>query len=187
MVATVEWVWAELHERLLRFVRRRVADEQSAEDIVQEVFLKIHARLGSLQDETKLHSWVYQIARNAIADHHRARRPAAALPEGLPAPEEADDVARELLPTVSALVNALPPEAREALVLTEYQGLTQKELGEQLGLSFSGAKSRVQRARGKLRELLLACCQVQLDRQGGIVAYQPRGACCGDPRPAAAS
>jgi len=114
-------------------------------------------------------------------------RPTAALPEGLPVPEEADEVARELLPTVSALLNALPPEAREALVLTEYRGLSQRELAEQLGLSFSGAKSRVQRARGKLRELLLACCQVQLDRQGGIVAYQPRGACCGDAQPVGSS
>ncbi|HEX5506758.1 MAG TPA: RNA polymerase sigma factor SigZ [Thermomicrobiales bacterium] len=183
MVATVEGVWEELHERLARFVRRRVDDEQSAEDIVQDVFLKIHARLATLEDETRLHAWVYQIARNAIADHYRARRTLEPLPATLASPgDEGDDVARDLLPTVGVLVNALPPDAREALLLTEYQGLNQRELAERLGLSFSGAKSRVQRARGKLRELLLACCQFELDRQGRIVAYQPHGACCGDPQ-----
>jgi RNA polymerase sigma-70 factor (ECF subfamily) len=64
------------------------------------------------------------------------------------------------------------------LVLTEYQGLTQKELGERLGLSFSGAKSRVQRAREKLKQQLLACCHFELDRRGHVINYQPKCQCC---------
>ncbi|HLZ55439.1 MAG TPA: sigma factor-like helix-turn-helix DNA-binding protein, partial [Ktedonosporobacter sp.] len=71
-----------------------------------------------------------------------------------------------------------PDQDRQALVLTEYQGLTQKELGERLGLSFSGAKSRVQRAREKLKQELLACCHFELDRRGHILDYQPRCDCC---------
>ena len=182
MSATVEGLWAELHGRLTRFVRRQVADEQSAEDLVQEIFLRVHARLDTLEDGARLHAWVYQIARNAIVDHYRARRPTTPVPETLAAPEEAgDDVAAELLPTVAALVHALPPESREALLLTEYEGLTQQELAARLGLTLSGAKSRVQRARGKLKGLLLACCALQLGHHGGIVDYQPRGDCCLEP------
>src|SRR5450755_4926357 len=96
------------------------------------------------------------------------------LPEELPD----DDMVSELLPCVRAMVLALPDQDRQALVLTEYQGLTQKELGERLGLSFSGAKSRVQRAREKLKQELLSCCHFELDRRGHILDYQPRCDCC---------
>jgi RNA polymerase sigma-70 factor (ECF subfamily) len=96
------------------------------------------------------------------------------LPEELPD----DDIVSELLPCVQAMVLALPEQDRQALILTEYQGLTQKELGEHLGLSFSGAKSRVQRAREKLKQELLACCHFELDRCGHILDYQPRCDCC---------
>jgi RNA polymerase sigma-70 factor (ECF subfamily) len=96
------------------------------------------------------------------------------LPEELPD----DDVVSELLPCVKAIVRTLPKQDRQALVLTEYQGLTQRELGERLGISFSGAKSRVQRARERLKQQLLACCHFELDRRGHILNYQPRCACC---------
>jgi RNA polymerase sigma-70 factor (ECF subfamily) len=62
MVTTVttERVWNDLHDQLLRFVRSRVRDEASAEDIVQDAFLKIHARIGALRDGDRLESWVWQ-------------------------------------------------------------------------------------------------------------------------------
>jgi RNA polymerase sigma-70 factor, ECF subfamily len=91
-------------------------------------------------------------------------------------PEE--DVQAELAPSVAAMVNALPEPYREALYLTEYQGLSQRDLAVRLGLSFSGAKSRVQRAREKLKQLLLDCCHLEFDRRGRIIDYQPRCACC---------
>lgn len=96
------------------------------------------------------------------------------LPEELPD----DDIVSELLPCIRAMVLALPEQDRQALILTEYQGLTQKELGERLGLSFSGAKSRVQRAREKLKQELLACCHFELDRRGHILDYYPHCDCC---------
>jgi RNA polymerase sigma-70 factor, ECF subfamily len=99
---------------------------------------------------------------------------AQGLPEELPD----DDIVSELLPCVRAMVNALPERDRQALVLTAYQGLTQKEFGERLGLSFSGAKSRVQRARERLKQQLLACCHFDLDRRRHIIDYQPRCQCC---------
>lgn len=85
---------------------------------------------------------------------------------------------RELLPCVAAMVDALPSSYREALRLTEYQGLSQKALSERLGISFSGAKSRVQRARAKLKQQLLECCHFQFDHAGRIIDYQPRCANC---------
>jgi RNA polymerase sigma-70 factor (ECF subfamily) len=183
MVTTIEQVWEAFHAPLHQFIRRRVSDEGIAEDLLQEVFLKIHQRGERLKDVKHLEGWIYQITRNLIIDYYRSHRQTTAsldAVEALNLPEELpdDDIVSELLPCVRAMVLALPDQDRQALILTEYQGLTQKELGERLGLSFSGAKSRVQRAREKLKQELLACCHFELDRRGHILDYQSRCTCC---------
>jgi len=130
----------------------------------------------------KLESWIYKLTRNAIIDYYRSTRQTTSLdvPEALQLPEDLpdEDVVSELFPSVRAMVMSLPAQDRQALILTEYQGLTQKELAERLGLSVSGAKSRVQRARAKLKQQLLDCCHFELDRRGHVIDYQPRCACC---------
>ena len=182
MSTTTERVWEAFHGPLHQFIRQRVSDETTAEDLLQDVFLKIHQHVETLKDVKKLESWLYQITRNAIIDYYRSSRPMMPLDAAgvLDLPEELpdDDVVGELLPCVRAMVRNLPEQDRQALVLTEYQGLTQKEYGQRLGLSFSGAKSRVQRAREKLKQMLLECCHFELDRRGHILDYQPRCQCC---------
>jgi RNA polymerase sigma-70 factor, ECF subfamily len=194
MIAT-EQVWESFHAPLLHFIRTHVADSVSAEDILQDVFLKVHQQIETLKDIKKLESWVYQITRHAIIDYYRSKRSLVTLeePEVLQMPEELpdDDIVSELFPSVRAMVNSLPAADRQVLVLTGYQGLTQKELGERLGLSFSGAKSRVQRAREKLKRMLLECCHFELDRRGHVINYQSHcqrcivdvDVCCADPTP----
>jgi RNA polymerase sigma-70 factor (ECF subfamily) len=175
-------VWETFHTPLQQFIRQRVSDETAAEDLLQDVFLDIHQHIDTLRDVKKLQSWIYQVTRHAIIDYYRSRRATATLeePETSRLPEELpdEDIVTELLPCVRAMVLGLPTRDRQALILTEYQGLTQKELAERLGLSLSGAKSRVQRAREKLRQQLLACCHFELDRRGHIIDYQPRCICC---------
>ena len=80
--------------------------------------------------------------------------------------------------SLKELIDELPEPYRQALILTEYQGLSQKQLAENLGIWLSGAKSRVQRARGKLREILLRCCHFEFDRRGHIMDYYERCCCC---------
>jgi RNA polymerase sigma-70 factor, ECF subfamily len=179
MGTTTEQAWEAFHAPLYQFIRRRVVDDATAEDLLQDVFLKIHQHGNSLKDAQRLESWIYQITRNLIIDHYRShRQPMTSLETGeaLDLPEDLpdDDLMGDLLPCVRAMVLTLPDPDRQALILTEYQGLTQKELGERLGLSFSGAKSRVQRAREKLKRELLACCHFELDQRGHILDYQPR-------------
>ena len=167
---------------LQQFIRRRVSDDATAEDLLQDVFLKIHQHVETLKDVKKLESWIYKLTRNAIIDYYRSIRHTTSLdvPEALQLPEDLpdEDVVSELFPSVRAMVMSLPAQDRQALILTEYQGLTQKELAERLGLSVSGAKSRVQRARAKLKQQLLDCCHFELDRRGHVIDYQPRCACC---------
>src|SRR5256884_4530280 len=118
MAMTTEKVWEEFHPKLKQFVLRRIPDEQSSEDVLQNVFLKIHTRIETLRDEEKLQSWIYQIARNAIADYYREQRTTTSstdLPEELVLSEEPADnnVVKELIPSIKAMVDSLPADYRE--------------------------------------------------------------------------
>lgn len=172
---TTEQIWQAYHARLRAFILSRIPDGWVADDLLQDVFLKLHAGLASLNDETKLTSWLYQITRNAIADYHRAQRPTVELSDGLPHPDTGleADVTRELSHCLLPMIEQLPDGYREAIILSELEGHTQKEVAEIQGLSLSGAKSRVQRGRAKLREMLAACCRFEFDAAGRLSGYEP--------------
>jgi len=176
----LESVWNQFSDRLHSFIRSRVSDEQAAEDILQEVFLRIHAKMGAVRDIGKLESWIYQITRNAIIDYYRTQRPTDELPETLGSWEDAheDDLVTRLAADVREMAEALPDPYREAFVLTAYEGLSQKALAERLGISYSGAKSRVQRARLQVRDMLMTCCHFEFDRRGMIIDYHEPHCCC---------
>jgi RNA polymerase sigma-70 factor, ECF subfamily len=178
----LELLWDQYSRRLRAFIRSRVGDDAEAEDILQEVFIRVHRNLCCLPEPEwhRPESWIYQIARHLIIDHYRRRREMVTIPENLPAepdlPEE--DPESLLALSLGELINELPEPYRQALILTEYQGLSQKQLAERMGISLSGAKSRVQRARDKLRDMLLRCCHFEFDRRGHIVDYYQRCCCC---------
>ena len=166
-------VWTQLHESLLSFIRRRVADRSEAEDILQDVFTRVHTNLSGLRDTQRVRSWVYRITRNAITDHYRAtdrRR----VPYAESVENTNDDVPseRELASCIQPLLSGLSHEHKEAILLTEFEGLTQKAAAERAGLSLSGMKSRVQRGRARLREKFLECCHIEFDRRGGVAEYE---------------
>lgn len=168
-----ENLWQDYSLQLKRFIRQRVSDELTADDLLQEVFVRVHTHIDSLQDDTRLTSWLYRITRNVIVDHYRAGKPVEELTETLVWAEEGEaDAAQSLLPCLRGMVDSLPEPYRDALRLTELHGLTQQELARHQGLSVSGAKSRVQRARAKLKKSLLACCHFEFDRRGNLLDYQ---------------
>lgn len=177
MPATTEELWQRFGADLRRFIALRVSEPADAEDVLQDVFVKIHARLDTVQDEERVAAWMYQIARNAIVDFHRRHRDTWDLSEITD--READDapddtVELEVARWLKPMIDDLPDKYREALWLTEFEGLTQVELAERLGISVSGAKSRVQRGRSLLRHELLDCCLFEFDRRGGIIGYTAR-------------
>ena len=178
----LERLWDQYSHRLLAFIRSRVSNDADAEDILQEVFIRVHRHLCCLPQPQweKPESWIYQIARHLIIDHYRRRRELMEIPESWPAEPDVpeDDPEAVLALSLRELIDELPGPYRQALILTEYQGLSQKQLAEHLGISLSGAKSRVQRARSKLREMLLRCCHFEFDRRGHIVDYYERCCCC---------
>lgn len=180
MTLTTGDVWSAFSQRLQAVIRARVADPADADDILQDVFLKVHLRLDTLEDESRLAPWLFQITRNAIADYYRGRRQFVELPDEYAATSAADEdeAASQLASGLRAMIGSLPPTYQEALRLAEIEGLSQKEVAERLDLSYSGAKSRVQRGRRLLREALVNCCHIELDRRGGIIDYVPRDRLC---------
>lgn len=181
--------WRELRAPLAGFIARRVADPQDAEDVLQEVMLRIHRHSDELASADRIAAWVQRIARNAIVDHYRRGAARRELPAGAagdfdergdePEDEPASEALRtELAACLRPLIARLPHKHREALILTELEGLTQIEAADRLGISVSGAKARVQRGRAQLRTLLLDCCHVALDRRGGITDYTARRGTC---------
>ena len=171
-----EKIWLEYHEKLRAFIRSRVGDDAASVDILQNVFLKMHGGLASLHDATKLRSWLYQIARNAIIDYFRARQPTLEIPEWLAQPEidPGEKVTQELAKCLLPMIQRLPEKYREAVVLSELQGLTQQEVADAQGTSLSGAKSRVQRGRALLHSMLTECCRFEFDRSGRLADYHRR-------------
>lgn len=180
MTVNVENIWQEFSTRLRQFIRSRVTDDATADDILQDVFLRIQKRLSQLDDSSKLQSWIFLIARNAVIDHYRVRKETVELPETLVDETAGDDPDIEGLKIAfRRMIDALPEPYREAIVLTELEGLTQKELAERLGISLSGAKSRVQRGRERLKQALVDCCKFEFDRRGRVIDCSPRtqGSC----------
>ncbi len=174
-------VWATFSASLLRFIRKRVANEHDAEDILQDVFSKIHQRIDRLQNAEKLQAWVYQIARRAVIDYYRARSRAPEqtdVPDELAERREPEPVSVEVADCLVPMIERLPESYRQAVVMTELEGHTQRELADALGLSLSGAKSRVQRGREQLKAMLLDCCHFEFDRRGRLIDYEPRIATC---------
>ncbi len=178
----VSRIWYESKNRLKGFIVKRIGNESDAEDVLQNVFIKIHQNISGLKDPDKLYPWVFQTTRNAIVDYYREREPAVEssdeiLNEISFEPSE-KDVEEEVLRWLEPMVGELPEKYRKALLMTDIQGLTQKELSEKLDISLSGAKSRVQRGREKLKEALLECCHLEFNRAGRIVEYKPQNEAC---------
>ena len=179
---SIDQIWSEFTAQLRRFIASRVKNGADVEDILQEVFIKIHRGLDRLEDPARLHAWVYQITRNAIIDHYRQGEQKVEIPSELPdviAEEGAsEDAEAEVATWLRSMAEDLPEKYREALLLTDIEGLTQKELAERLDISLSGAKSRVQRAREKLKDVLLECCHLEVDRRGRVVDWESRQSDC---------
>ncbi|MCI0486045.1 MAG: RNA polymerase sigma factor SigZ [Blastocatellia bacterium] len=170
-------IWETFNQPLRAYIYKRVTNPEDADDILQEVFFRVHKRIDTLRDEERLPAWIYRITKNALIDHYRTRRHFAGIPETFDleeSPVEIDVEAKlaEKMPIM--VMGCLPEKYGQALLLADLEGMTQRELAEQLGLSLSGAKSRVQRARRLLRDALMKCCQFEFDRRGRVIAYARR-------------
>lgn len=180
-----EQMWREMLPQLRRFVRRRIADPDRADDLVAEILLRIHQNVASLDDRELLPNWVFRIARNAVIDEYRrAGRSREQLTPTFrdhliePFTDQDEPTAvRELSACLRPLLKGLSADQREALEMVDLAGMTQAAAAQQAGVSLSGMKSRVQRGRRRLAELLGQCCALTLDGRGVPIDYEPAPGC----------
>jgi RNA polymerase sigma-70 factor (ECF subfamily) len=178
-----EQMWREMLPALRAFVRRRIADPNRADDLVGEILLRIHQNVGSLDDRERLPNWVFRIARNAIIDEYRRagrnREQLTAALQEEPAGTNDDEpgVTQELSACLRPLLVGLPAEQRAAVEMIDLDGMGQADAAKRAGVSLSGMKSRVQRGRRRLGELLGQCCVLSLDGRGLPMDYEPPPGC----------
>ena len=169
----IESIWNEYYDQLLRFILKRVADKATAEDILQNVFIKILTNINSLKDSTKMKSWLFQITRNAIIDHYRKSKKSEN--NHLELSEEDDEISSDVMEEVESwvtpFIHSLPQKYQEALILSEINGMPHKEMAIQLGISYTAAKTRVHRGRTMLKQKLTQCCIYHADKYGNIMDY----------------
>lgn len=170
----IESIWTEYYDQLLLFINKRVSDKATAEDLLQNVFLKMLTHIDSLKDNTKIKSWLYQITRNTVIDYIRKTKKSEYIAEYVSEEqnEMPDDVMEEVESWVYPFINNLPEKYREALILSELKGMSQKEMAIYLGISHSAAKTRVHRGRLLLKQKLTECCIFHTDKYGTIMDYK---------------
>ena len=176
---------ATLMERLRPFVERRVRVAADVDDVLQDIFLRMHRGLPNLRDADRFGPWIYRVVRNAITDRYRARgREAEPTGEVMaPGDDDGHEATEKLAACIAPFVARLPSPYREAVTLVDLEGVTHKDAARMLGLSVPGVKSRVQRGRRKLRGMFDECCRLELDARSRVVEYQCRpgkGSGCGD-------
>ncbi|RDV17059.1 RNA polymerase sigma factor SigZ [Pontibacter diazotrophicus] len=179
--AAVAPVFLAYEAQLRGFVQKRVQDKEEANDILQQLYLKLYKNCEQLQEVHNLKAWLYQITRNTVYDFFREssrRQPLGAEAE-LPEEELPEQARHEVEALVEPLINLLPLEYAEPLRMSELEGISQKEIAERLGISYSGAKSRIQRGREKLKQLFLECCHLEFSHNGQVISAQVKASCSG--------
>jgi RNA polymerase sigma-70 factor (ECF subfamily) len=182
-----EQTWRDVIAQLRAFVRRRIADPDRADDLVGDILLRIHRTIDTVDDRERLAHWVSRVARNAVVDEYRRaarqREHLVATPDDVAGiePDDPGEVLDELVHCLRPLLAGLAPEQRRAVEMIDLDGLPQAEAARREGVSLSGMKSRVQRGRRRVAQLLHACCALTLDARGLPMDYEPNPGCerCG--------
>ena len=164
-------IWNNFKDEIHGFIKTRVNSPENAEDILQDVFAKIHRKASTIKEKEKLTSWVYQITRNTIIDYYKKKKLLTYTDNlNTSLPEKIDEnISKDFSKCLQPLINKLADKDRDALHKTSFENMSQKDYAKEQGISYSTAKSRVQRARQKLKTLFVECCQIEADKYGNII------------------
>jgi RNA polymerase sigma-70 factor (ECF subfamily) len=183
LVSDFDNIWYEFRIPLRVFIKRRISNDQDVEDVLQNVFIRIYNNSNKLSELNNIHAWVFTITRNTIIDYYRMQKHNSyfgELSEYITICENLveKNTINEISQCLIMMMQFLPEKYKQALILTEIENLSQKELADKAGLSVSGAKSRVQRARVLLKEEFLSCCKLEIDSRGNIIDYEVKNQDC---------
>ena len=165
---TTQQVWTQYSDDLKKFIISKVKDITIADDILQDVFIKIHTKLHTLKDITKLKSWCFTVARNSILDYFKSANKTFEY-----ANFESETVIDENVHTekdcLRGILQNLPKKYRDPIFLSDIKGLKQQDIANQLKQSLPTTKSQIQRARKLIAQGFMDCCGYVLNDQGNLV------------------
>ncbi|WP_306644141.1 RNA polymerase sigma factor SigZ [Sanyastnella coralliicola] len=171
-----EALWEEFKQPIEAFIRTKVHQDE-VEDLLQDVFMKIHQKVHTVREHDRIESWVFQITRNAIIDHYRTKRQNTSLTVDIPERME-EESSVDFSPCIQPLLTQLSTEDQKLISRVNLEGGSQKAIAEELGIGYSALKSRVQRARQRLKDVFVECCEIESDVYGHIVSAKTRDCSC---------
>lgn len=171
-------LWQEHKIALKNYIFKRVRDEDLTDDLLQEVVLKVYNFCLSKSGVQNVRSWLYQIAHNTLIDHFRKQAKNENLKSTFVPAEEDENLAfKEALEYIEPLLSFLPAEYAVPLRMADLEGMKQAEIAEQLNLSLTATKSRIQRARNLLKAEFITCCHFETDATGGLISFSIKDSC----------
>lgn len=168
--------WLEYKDALRNYILKIVKDPDTANSLSHEVLMKVYSSCCSGRDIKNIRSWLFQISYNTCMDHFKKEQKQTEL-KGEYKDHEEDLIYKEAGELIEPLITLLPDKYGKALALSDIQGLKQQEVADMMGLSLTAAKSRIQRARQMLKEQIVECCHVEVDKNGNLTAFNVKGSC----------
>jgi RNA polymerase sigma-70 factor (ECF subfamily) len=181
-------IYKQFHSDLYSYIKSKVRSTEDAEDILQNVFIKIASGIDSLSEDLKIRNWLFTITRNTIIDYYRinaSKKKIAVTEEIAEDIPESDDVdsTKGLDRCMGTMIGLLPDEYRDVIIESEIKGVKQKDLADRYGIAYPSMRSKVQRGRERLKQLFYNCCQISTDVRGNIMDAQGKGNCGGPCNP----
>ncbi len=180
-MADIAAIHHQFYKELKGYVYSRTKDRSDTEDILQDVFLKMMLKIDQINAAQNLRQYLYGIVRNSVADYYRSKKTHLPITEQhVPLTETEEDQLTERITDrcVQRFIHQLPEKYKSALLSTEFENVPQKEMAAKLNISYSALKSRVQRGREKLKEMLISCCAIQNDKYGNSTEAAPQSCDC---------
>lgn len=166
--------WGLYESELRAFLIQRTANPVEAEDLLQTVFLKAIQQGKKFCDMENQRAWLYEVARNALIDYHRRSRIHEELPDQLPVTEHQEEAVEALSECLPRTLSELSDADREVITRCDLEGMPQAEFAAMKGIGLSAAKSRLQRARKRLKDTLRNNCRISFDATGNVCCFVPR-------------
>jgi len=174
-------IWAEFNEKLFNYIKSMVSNEHDAEDILQTVFIKVYKSIDSLDDPDAIKSWIYKITKNTVIDFYKKKKDMAVEPEKFlnleDEVEENDNLNDELVNCIKNMIFTLPPKYKDVYDMYENREMKHKEIADALDISVSNSKVRLKRAKTIFKDMLVDCCDFEVDVYGNVIDYKQKKEC----------
>jgi len=178
---TTKAVWETYNIEIKNFILSKIQDKHIANDLLQEVFIKVHTKINTLRDIDKLKSWVFAITRNTISDYFKSsKKTINTHKDSAEVPDENTLLTdnHSEYDCLYGILKNLPKKYRDPLFMADIKGVNQRYIANILKLPLPTVKSQIQRARRMIGQGFMDCCGFELNHKGFLVGeVKPKENC----------